>query len=316
MNRAQLLTQEVIPQGVNVDRENHVVPNVRLLKTESRNKNRYMADAVDDAKSLLEGFAVNDGHQSKAAADSLGVTRNIRIAPDGGLIGDWHYNPHHERIEQYLYQVENTPRQIAFSIEAGKNDFEWNRNGDWREITCIKRLRPTALVPAWNAGTNQTGLFEEQIEEPEKMEIRTKEDLRREFGDLVECCNAEATAPMTQTITDLESQVAARDSQIEQLKAELEAMKAEKETAETDAAKAERENQLTKEANEAGKGEIAEQLMEQLVEMDPAAATSFIDAMAPVKQESRRRRVPSADPKPPAESTPGWLNRMKEARRK
>lgn len=110
-----------------VDRENGIIRGVKVLGLESRNNRTYLKEAVARAVGLYEGAKVNVNHpagspnQPRCYEDRLGMLRNVRLEQgNGGLRGDFHFNPKHALAEQLIWDAEHSPENVGFShnVEA------------------------------------------------------------------------------------------------------------------------------------------------------------------------------------------------------
>ena len=106
----------------NLDRENAIVKNVKLMGFESQNRRSYKPDAVRKAVQLYEGSLAFVNHPPKQDLlrprgydERFGVFRNVHVVEGSGLHGDLHYNPKHLIAEQFLWDVEHNSQRIGFS---------------------------------------------------------------------------------------------------------------------------------------------------------------------------------------------------------
>ncbi len=111
--------------ALRVDREANVIRGVKILGLESRNGRTYTRESVAQAASLYEGARVNVDHAGKPSEprgyrDRLGAVKNVTQSSDGGLYGDFHFNPKHPVAEQLLWDAEHSPESVGFShnVEA------------------------------------------------------------------------------------------------------------------------------------------------------------------------------------------------------
>lgn len=111
--------------GGRIDREKNIVTGVKVCGIESVNGNRYPSQVLEKAKPKYDGLGVfeNTGfHQTGQISDlptrlKMGVLRNPTVTAEG-LFADFHYNPKHSFIEQFLWSVENRPTDYGFSHVA------------------------------------------------------------------------------------------------------------------------------------------------------------------------------------------------------
>lgn len=116
--------------GCRVDRGAGVIRGVKILGLESRNRRTYLPEALRRAASLYEGAKVNVNHPKGSPngprdyQDRIGLLRNVRLEQaDGGLRGDFHFNPKHALAEQLIWDAEHSPENVGFShnVEARTN---------------------------------------------------------------------------------------------------------------------------------------------------------------------------------------------------
>ncbi|REK19165.1 MAG: hypothetical protein DWQ37_01880 [Planctomycetota bacterium] len=199
----QILQEFVSSRGVDVrvDGRRGVIRGVKLLGLESRNRRRYLPEALVQAAALYEGAKVNVNHPkgSPLAArdyqDRLGSIRQVRAADDG-LFGDLHFNPKHALAEQLIWDAEHAPENVGFShnIEA-----RTSRSGSKTLVEAILKVQSVDLV-ADPATTH--GLFESAGapgDEPAVTSVSelTLEQLRKQRPDLVEALLGEQAAELT-----------------------------------------------------------------------------------------------------------------------
>ena len=106
-----------------VDRENHIVHGVKVLGFTSANGRIYDFAAVKEAIQKYEKAPVNKDHnmEEPSFSDRLGWLENVTLQKDG-LYADFHYNPHAEGIESFLWFAEhNGLGDVGFShLVSGK----------------------------------------------------------------------------------------------------------------------------------------------------------------------------------------------------
>ena len=156
-----------LQRDLHVDREHNVVKDVKIVGLQSRNTgdraNDYPAPTLAAAVKLYEGMTVYTAHSKDEKgnwqySDANGNVRNIHPGPDGSLFGDHHYNPKHHLTEQYLWDAENNPGNVAFSHEAsGKRRYDSRRKR--YVVEEIKQVNGICMVP--RGGTNSS-LFEQE----------------------------------------------------------------------------------------------------------------------------------------------------------
>lgn len=92
-----------------IDRDAGVIHGVRILGLQSRNRRRYLKEAIAKAAPLYEGARVYIDHSTekkRQGKERWGKLTNVRVAEDGGLIGDLHYLKHHTETERILEAIE------------------------------------------------------------------------------------------------------------------------------------------------------------------------------------------------------------------
>lgn len=107
-----------------IDEANHVVKRVKVVGLESKNRRRYKLEAIRAAAPMYEEADVFLDHVANPAkprgdkvGDRFGVLRNFVVESDGGY-ADLHYNPHHPRAAQTIYEVKSIPNKIGLSHHA------------------------------------------------------------------------------------------------------------------------------------------------------------------------------------------------------
>jgi hypothetical protein len=107
-----------------------VVKNVKVLGLESRNRRRYLPEAVNSALSLYEGKVVNLDHPADGAGtprsvrDRFGRLTNVRV-DNSGVWADLSYNPKHPFAEAFAWCVANDPSAVGLShnaVGSGRQD--------------------------------------------------------------------------------------------------------------------------------------------------------------------------------------------------
>jgi hypothetical protein len=129
------LTEYATNRGakLTVDREQGVIPGVKILGLESKNGRRYLPAAVAAAVPMYEGSMVNVNHPKGQAndprdyEDRLGYLTGVHVASDGGLAGDLHFNPKHALAEQLCWDAEHAPQKVGLSHNvSAKTQMEGN----------------------------------------------------------------------------------------------------------------------------------------------------------------------------------------------
>jgi len=155
-----------------VDRENHIVHGVKVLGFTSANGRIYDFAAVKEAISKYEKAPVNKDHnmEEPSFSDRLGWLENVTLQKDG-LYADFHYNPHADGIESFLWFAEhNGLGDVGFShLVSGK--YSVDPDGTER-ITRIDKVKSVDLVA--NPATTKT-IFESEVKPMEKKVIEEAE---------------------------------------------------------------------------------------------------------------------------------------------
>ena len=148
-----------------VDRENHIVHGVKVLGFTSANGRIYDFAAVKEAIAKYEKAPVNKDHnmEEPSFSDRLGWLENVTLEKDG-LYADFHYNPHAEGIESFLWFAEhNGLGDVGFShLVSGK--YSVDPDGTER-ITRIDKVKSVDLVA--NPATTKT-IFESEVKPMDK----------------------------------------------------------------------------------------------------------------------------------------------------
>lgn len=147
-----------------VDRNNSIVYGIKVLGFNSQNGRVYERKAIQEAIHLYNQCPVNKDHITDAPSfsDRIGWLSSPRLEADG-LYADFHYNPHAEGIESFLWFAENNGLgDIGFShMVQGK----WTLDPDGTErVVRIDRVKSVDLVA--NPATTKT-IFESEV--PDKI---------------------------------------------------------------------------------------------------------------------------------------------------
>lgn len=173
-----------------VDREGGVIRDVRVIKTTSKNKRRYLEQALRSGIPLYEGVTIGIDHVKPTAGNPnperafstfWGKLQNVRWFEDG-LIGDLHYLKSHPMTEHILEAAERFPENFGLSHDAD-GDSTIAADG-WREIREITKVYSVDLVT--NPGST-TGLFESlgSKGKTRRDKRRAKRSKSKEQGSLV-----------------------------------------------------------------------------------------------------------------------------------
>jgi hypothetical protein len=171
---ATVLQEYADNRGVSLrtDRQQGVIPGVKLLGTVSRKGREYPKEVMAKALPLYEGMRVNIDHvdpgQRRSLRDRIGLVKNVTLKEDG-LYGDFHFNPKHALAEQIAWDAENAPQNLGFSHDTrgvSKNV------GGRVVVESIDKVLSVDLVanPATTAG-----LFEDDAEAGERGEGRHRD---------------------------------------------------------------------------------------------------------------------------------------------
>lgn len=106
-----------------VDREAGSIRGVKVLGLNSRNRRRYLPEAVREAVGLYEGKTVNYNHSrdektERPIEDRAGWLEGVAVDADGGLSGDLHMLVADSRCEKIFEVAEKRPKLIALSHAA------------------------------------------------------------------------------------------------------------------------------------------------------------------------------------------------------
>lgn len=170
MKKQQLFEQEsrTFLESPQIDRENGIIRNVKILGTTSKNNRTYMQEALNAARNLYEQKAVNinhlkdDNESDRAVEDGFGRLENIYVK-EGGIFGDLAFLKSHPIADRVCEAAERMPEQFGFSHNA-------QGTMDGKTVTSIDHVYCVDLVryPATNVS-----MFEstENIKEIDDMAI-------------------------------------------------------------------------------------------------------------------------------------------------
>jgi|GEM_PF-6385340 hypothetical protein len=153
------------PRGLRgVDRAKSIVYGVKVLGFNSQNGRVYERQAIQEAMHMYNQCPVNKDHITDAPSfsDRIGWLSNPRLEADG-LYADFHYNPHAEGVDSFLWFAENNGLgDIGFShMVQGK----WTLDPDGTErVVRIDRVKSVDLVA--NPATTKN-IFESEV--PDKI---------------------------------------------------------------------------------------------------------------------------------------------------
>lgn len=166
-----------------VDRENHIVRGVKVLGFTSANGRIYDFAAVKEAIQKYEKAPVNKDHnmEEPSFSDRLGWLENVTLEKDG-LYADFHYNPHADGIESFLWFAEhNGLGDVGFShLVSGK--YSVDPDGTER-ITRIDKVKSVDLVA--NPATTKTIFESESYGDPSEEYVSSKTKSARQQLDKI-----------------------------------------------------------------------------------------------------------------------------------
>jgi hypothetical protein len=207
-----------------IDREQGLIRNVKLLGLRSKNRRNYDTPGVrKEAGKVLEGARIYIDHPPTATTprsyrDKIAVVEGaVTYRPGAGHFGTIRYNPKHPLAEQFLWDVKNAPRSFGMSINASVKMGKTDSSGD-TAVESIDLVRSIDIVT--NPATAE-GLFEsEQLEEEEIMDLKT---LREKHPELVKQLVTESQSDATE-----QAELAAAKKEAADLKTRLEALESER----------------------------------------------------------------------------------------
>jgi hypothetical protein len=155
-----------------VDQAAHVIRKVKVIGLESVNRRRYKIEAIRKASPMYEDADVFVNHVRKPGekrsdeyGERFGVLKNFVVESDGGY-ADLHYNPHHQRAEQIIYDVMKFPNKVGLSHHADISTTGTNPS----VVESIDRVYSVDIV---TRPATTKGVFEDQ--EPPAMKKTLKE---------------------------------------------------------------------------------------------------------------------------------------------
>jgi hypothetical protein len=129
----------VVQEALRVDRDKHTVFGAKLVSVgESRNRKRYGAEPLRSAAELYGGAKINDDHPEGSAVrarrygERMGnvLKGTVEFREGQGLFGNLLMNPKHALYEQFMWDAENAPQNVALS----------------HNILALQRLEPASGV--------------------------------------------------------------------------------------------------------------------------------------------------------------------------
>lgn len=213
-------------ESVNSETEG-VIRGVKLLGIRSRNKRDYNTPGVKKSGlALLNGVQVYIDHPDnpqtpRSYRDKIGVVENVTYRNGEGHFGDIRYNPKHEAIEQFLWDVKNAPKSLGMSINAKYKPGKTNKNGD-QVVESLEMVRSVDVV---TKPATADGIFEHESEDDDMaLDLKT---LKEKHADLVEQLRTELTEQTDESkeIERLRKEAREALEQVAAMKAEAEAKK-------------------------------------------------------------------------------------------
>jgi len=167
------LFEVVQSKSLNVDHENNVIRNVKILGKESANGRTYTGTAIREAAELYEGIGVFIDHPPRSAPnterrvnDRVGWLEGISLKNDG-LYGDLHVLKSNPSAALICEAAERNPRLIGLSHNAE------GRTRRERGKTLVEKVTRVRSVDLVTDPATTRGLFEsEEIDMPKKKTVR------------------------------------------------------------------------------------------------------------------------------------------------
>lgn len=166
MKYMQLSESDVYTQvkSENIDEENGVIRNVKLLGKLSENGVEYSDSAMEEGVHLYEGVTVNIDHperdnpkKERGVMESIGFVKDPRYnKKDDGIFGDIHYYKTHPYAATLLERARRNPRGFGMSHNADGAYVKANGK------TVIERLRTVRSMDVVGKPATTKGLFESE----------------------------------------------------------------------------------------------------------------------------------------------------------
>lgn len=198
---------ESLSGSANVDLENGVIRNVKLIGFESKNGRIYPPKVVKAAVHVYEGAKVNINHpegndptKPRQYQDRFGVIRNVRFVEGKGNFGDFHFNPKHPHAEQVAWDAENNPEALGFSHNAllrlGK------KQGGKQVIEEIINIRSMDLVadPATTASLFESEQPVDPEVQPTESATSPQEQIKSAFKQMIMAAIDDSSLDMKATM--------------------------------------------------------------------------------------------------------------------
>lgn len=157
----------VIQESLRVDRDKHTVYGAKLVSVgESRNRRRYLGPSLREAASLYEGAKINDDHPDGGATkarkygDRMGnvLKGSVEFREGSGLHGDLRMNPKHALYEQFMFDAENAPQNVALSHNVLALQRLESNSGIW----IVEKITRVISVDVVGDPGSTNGLFESE----------------------------------------------------------------------------------------------------------------------------------------------------------
>jgi hypothetical protein len=157
----------VIQESLRVDRDKHTVYGAKLVSVgESRNRRRYLGQSLREAASLYEGAKINDDHPDGGATkarkygDRMGnvLKGSVEFREGSGLHGDLRMNPKHALYEQFMFDAENAPQNVALSHNVLALQRLESNSGIW----VVEKITRVISVDVVGDPGSTNGLFESE----------------------------------------------------------------------------------------------------------------------------------------------------------
>lgn len=172
---------------MNHDASQHIVRDVKIVGSTSKNRRHYPPETLLAAAPLYEGKTSYIGHGTSGTAreyaESFGTIRNVRFL-EGDLVADLHYNPRHALAEQFVYDAEHAPARVGLSHRVIART---RHNGRVELVEHIKEVKSVDITP-------QPATTHSLYESETTMETPTDtRQLRESYPELVAALTREVT---------------------------------------------------------------------------------------------------------------------------
>lgn len=203
-----------------VDRAAGIVRGVKVLGQESTNGRTYSTKAMQEARALYEGVAVNIDHRagegtSRSYAERFGRLKQV-VFDGSGLRADLHFNPKHALAEQFAWDAEHGTHGVGLSHDIVG---QVTRRDGRAIVEAITKVHSVDLV----ADPATTRSLHESTDPPETETVNFQEitlaSLTTNRPDLLEAHKATLAASAEQQ---------AKDAELKTLREKLDRLEAEK----------------------------------------------------------------------------------------